>query len=155
MKSFITIFACVLFTSAALGQSAPVKELAVPAYSTEDIKSTGPNGEPAVSATKLELTDEERQKLKNGHFKVAMAFHMLSNEMNSTELVAMKDTFTKLGVNVVGVTDAEMKVEQQVGDIESSWRCILMRFSSIPIDPVSTEFQLSSRRQGGREVGVH
>ena len=149
MKSFITILSCVLLTSAAWGQSSPVKELSVPAFSTEDIKSTGPNGEPAVSATKLELTDEDRQKLKDGHFKVAMAFHMLSNEMNSTELVAMKDTFTKLGVNVVGVTDAQMKVEQQVGDIESLMALHPDALLSIPIDPVSTESTYRAASKAG------
>ena len=155
MKSFITILSCVLLTSAAWGQSSPVKELSVPAFSTEDIKSTGPNGEPAVSATKLELTDEDRQKLKDGHFKVAMAFHMLSNEMNSTELVAMKDTFTKLGVNVVGVTDAQMKVEQQVGDIESSDGAASRRAAQHSDRPGIHGVHLSSRLQGGSEVGVH
>jgi ribose transport system substrate-binding protein len=153
MKGFIGIVACAtLLTSAAWGQSAPVKELAVPAYSTEDIKSTGPNGEPAVSATKLELTDEERQKLKNGHFKVAMAFHMLSNEMNSTELVALKDTFAKLGVNVVGVTDAQMKVEQQVGDIESLMALHPDALLSIPIDPVSTESSYRAAEKAGAKL---
>jgi ribose transport system substrate-binding protein len=149
MKSFITALTCVLLSSAAWGQSAPPKELSVPAFSTEDIKSTGPNGEPAVSATKLSLTDEEIQKVKNGHFKVAMAFHMLSNEMNSTELVAMKDTFAKLGVTVVGVTDAEMKVEQQVGDIESLMALHPDALLSIPIDPVSTESSYRAAAKAG------
>jgi ribose transport system substrate-binding protein len=133
-------------------QSAPAKDLAVPAYSTDEIKSTGPNGEPAVSATKLTLTDDELQKVKNGHFKVAMAFHMLSNEMNSTELSAMKDTFGKLGVTVVGVTDAQMKVEAQVGDIESLMALHPDAILSTPIDPVSTEASYRAAAAAGAKI---
>jgi len=152
MKRLATALTCVLLTSSAWAQNSPVRDLAVPTFSTEDIKSTGPNGEPAVSTTKLTLTDEDRQKLKNGHFKVAMAFHMLSNEMNSTELTAMKQTFADLGVNVVGVTDAQMKVERQVGDVESLMALHPDALLSIPIDPVSTESSYRAAAAAGAKL---
>ena len=152
MKTRIGILALALLGTVALAPVASAAELAVPAFSTDDIKSTGPNGEPAVSATKLSLTDEEKQKLKDGHFKVAIASHMLSNEMNNTQLQAMRDTFGALGVEVVGVTDAQMKVETQVANIESLMALKPDAILSTPIDPVSTEASYRAAAKAGAKI---
>ncbi|MCW2308989.1 substrate-binding domain-containing protein [Rhodobium gokarnense] len=152
MRKYLAVTACVLFASAMAAQSPLAKELSVPAYSTEDLKSTGPNGEPAASAMSLELTAEDRQKLKDGKFKVAFAFHMLSNEMTTTELAAIKDTFNELGVELVGVTDAQMKVETQVSNIESLMALQPDLLLSTPIDPISTAASYRAAAEQGAKL---
>ncbi|MCX5512974.1 substrate-binding domain-containing protein [Kaistia algarum] len=152
MKTRMAILGLALLGTVALSPVVSAAELAVPAFSTDEIKSTGPHGEPAVSATKLSLTDEEKQKLKDGHFKVAIAFHMLSNEMNNTQLLAMKDVFNELGIELVGVTDAQMKVETQVANIESLMALHPDAILSTPIDPVSTEASYRAAAKAGAKI---
>ncbi|MBX3584192.1 MAG: substrate-binding domain-containing protein [Rhizobiaceae bacterium] len=152
MKSRLSILVLALLGTVALSPAGMAGELSVPAFSADEIKSTGPLGEAAVSATQLTLTDEEKQKLKDGKFKVGMAFHMLSNEMNQTVLMALKDTFADLGVEVVGVTDAQMKVETQVANIESLTALDPDAILSVPIDPVSTEASYRAAIEAGAKI---
>lgn len=152
MKTRVAMMALALLGTVPLSPIAMAGELAVPAFSTDEIRSTGPNGEAAVSATKLSLTDGEKQKLKDGRFKVAIASHMLSNEMNNTQLQAMRDTFSQLGVEVVGVTDAQMKVETQVANIESLMALKPDAILSTPIDPVSTEASYRAAAKAGAKI---
>lgn len=152
MNTRLSILALALLGTVAFSPIATAAELKVPAFSADEIKSTGPRGEAAVSATQLSLTDEEKQKLKDGKFKVAMAFHMLSNEMNQTVLMALKDTFAEMGVEVVGVTDAQMKVETQVANIESLTALGANAILSVPIDPVSTEASYRAAIEAGAKI---
>lgn len=128
------------------------KELVPPSYSADESFSKGPNGEDAASATIFKLTDEEKQQIKDGGFKVALSFHDISNEFASAELEAMKSTFESLGIEIVGVTDAGFKVEQQVSDIESLLALQPDVLLSTPVDPISTEAAYRSAISKGSKI---
>lgn len=105
---------------------------------TGEILSTGPNGEKATPATTLSLTDEEIQKVKDGKYTAAICFHYAGNDWSSAQQKGLQDTFAKLGIEVVSVTDANFKPEQQVSDIETVLALDPDIIVSIPTDPVAT-----------------
>lgn len=105
---------------------------------TGDILSTGPNGEKATPATTLGLTDEEVQQIKDGKYTAAICFHYAGNDWSSAQQKGLQDTFKNLGIEVVSVTDANFKPEQQVSDIETVLALDPDIIVSIPTDPVAT-----------------
>jgi ribose transport system substrate-binding protein len=98
----------------------------------------GPNGEPAVSAKSLQLTEEELQKIKDGKFKAAIVMHYSGTDYMNAAVGAMQDTFKKMGIEVVAVTDAQFKAEKQVNDIETVLAKKPDIMISVPVDAVST-----------------
>ena len=119
--------------------SRPIITLVPPEFDPNESFSTGPNGEPASSATGLTLTDDEIQQLKDGNYKVVLAFHYMGNEFNTSVMEAISATFETFGIEIAGVTDANFSVEQQVADIESLLALNPDVLLSTPVDPVSTE----------------
>ncbi|NDL67025.1 substrate-binding domain-containing protein [Anaerotalea alkaliphila] len=103
-----------------------------------EIKSLGPNGETAVSAETLGLTDEEIEQIKAGNYKAAISFHYGGNDWSASQLQGLKDTFEKLGIEVVGVTDANFAPERQVSDLETLMALKPDIMVSIPTDPTAT-----------------
>lgn len=104
----------------------------------KEILSKGPNGETAISAKTLKLTPEEITKLKEGHYKAAIAMHYAGNDWSTAQIKGLQDTFAKLGIEVVATTDANFKSEKQVSDIETIMAKKANVIVSIPVDPVST-----------------
>lgn len=103
-----------------------------------DIKSTGPNGEKATPASSLTLTDEEIAKLKAGNYSAAISFHYAGNDWSSAQQKGLEDTFKKYGINIVGTTDANFSVEQQVSDLETLTALNPDVMISIPTDAKAT-----------------
>ena len=103
-----------------------------------EILSTGPNGEKATPATTLSLTDEEIEKVKSGDYTAAIVLHYAGNDWSTAQVQGLKDTFEKLGITVLSVTDAQFKAEKQVSDIENVLALDPSIIVSIPVDPVST-----------------
>ncbi len=71
--------------------------------------------------------------------------------VNNTQLQAMRDTFGQLGVEVVGVTDAQMKVETR-SPTSSLMALKPDAILSTPIDPVSTEAGYRAAVKGGAKI---
>ena len=103
-----------------------------------NIKSTGPNGEKAAPASSLTLTDEEIAKLKAGNYSAAISFHYAGNDWSSAQQKGLEDTFKKYGINIVGTTDANFSVEQQVSDLETLTALNPDVMISIPTDAKAT-----------------
>lgn len=108
------------------------------ATSDGQVLSTGPHGEKATLATTLKLTDEEIAKVKSGNYTAAIVLHYAGNDWSTAQVQGLKDTFAKLGIKVVAVTDANFKAEKQVSDIENVLALDPNIIVSIPVDPVST-----------------
>ncbi|MDR2722179.1 MAG: substrate-binding domain-containing protein [Cellulomonadaceae bacterium] len=103
-----------------------------------EVLATGPHGEEAVSATTLELTDAEREQIRNGNYRAAIAFHYSGDDWSRAQEAGMRAAFEELGIQVVGVTDAGFSVEQQVADVENLKSLGADILISIPVDPVAT-----------------
>lgn len=106
--------------------------------SDTQILSTGPHGEKATPANTLKLTDEEIAKVKAGKYTAAVVLHYAGNDWSTAQVNGLKDTFGKLGIKVLSVTDSNFKAEKQVSDIENVLALKPNIIVSIPVDPVST-----------------
>lgn len=103
-----------------------------------NIRSIGPNGETATPASSLTLTDEEIEKLKEGNYTAAISFHYAGNDWSSAQQKGLEDTFKKYGITIVGTTDANFSVEQQVSDLETLTALKPDVMISIPTDAKAT-----------------
>ena len=111
---------------------------ATPSSGTGEILSTGPNGETAVPATEIELTEEEIQTIKGGHYTAAISFHYGGNDWSAAQQKGLKDTFEQLGIEVTAITDADFSAEKQVSDLETIMAKNPDILVSIPTDATST-----------------
>lgn len=102
------------------------------------VQDIGPNGEKAVSAKELKLTEEELKKIKDGHYSAAIVMHYSGTDYMNAAVGAMKNTFDRMGIKVVAVTDAQFKAEKQVNDIETVLAKKPDVMISVPVDAVST-----------------
>jgi ribose transport system substrate-binding protein len=109
-----------------------------PAIPDIEVRDKGPNGEQAISAKSLQLTEEELQKIKDGKYKAAIVMHYSGTDYMNAAVGAMEDTFKKMGIKVVAVTDAQFKAEKQVNDIETVLAKKPDIMISVPVDAVST-----------------
>ncbi|MEH7336326.1 substrate-binding domain-containing protein [Neobacillus drentensis] len=115
--------------------TAPVKEINL---NPTEVLGVGPYGEKAVSPSQLTLTDEEKQKLKDGNFTAAFVYHMQSNAPNQVKLAAAKSLLEELGVKVVSVTDANFNAQTEIANIESTMALKPDVMITMPVDPEAT-----------------
>ncbi|MEK3991619.1 substrate-binding domain-containing protein [Robertmurraya sp. FSL R5-0851] len=104
----------------------------------DEILSTGPHGEEAVSAKTLQLSLKDLKKLKEKNYKAAIAMHYTDNDFSTAIIRGLKDTFEKMGIEVVAVTDAQFTPEKQLSDIEIIMAKKPDVIVSLPVDPVAT-----------------
>jgi ribose transport system substrate-binding protein len=123
-----------------------------PSAGTGEILSTGPNGEKATDATELTLTDEEKQKIKDGGYTAAISFHYGGNDWSASQLKGLTDTFNDLGIELVATTDANFAAEQQVADLETIMAKSPDVLVSIPTDATATADAYKRVVDGGTKV---
>jgi ribose transport system substrate-binding protein len=173
MKKFLSIMTMIVFiTSIALvgcgkesattdkGEGAETEEVAAvsgPITINQDIPdqeilSKGPDGEAAISAKTLQLTEEEVEKIKEGNYKAALVMHYAGNDWATAQIEGLKATFAKMGIEVVAVTDAQFKAEKQVSDIETVLAKKPDIIVGIPVDPVSTASAFKKAADAGVKI---
>jgi len=104
----------------------------------DKILSTGPHGEEAVSAKTLQLSLKDLKKLKEKKYKAAIAMHYTEVDFSTAIINGLKDTFEKMGIEVVAVSDAEFNADKQISDIESIIANKADVIVSLPVDPIAT-----------------
>jgi ribose transport system substrate-binding protein len=102
------------------------------------ILSTGPHGEEAVSAKTLQLSLKDLKMLKEKKYKAAIAMHYTGNDWSRSQVEGLMDTFSKMGIEVVAVTDSQFNWEKQVSDLETILSKKPDVIVSIPVNPKST-----------------
>jgi ribose transport system substrate-binding protein len=115
----------------------------------EGIVGKGPNGEPAASMADLELSAADDQKVKNGHFKIGIVMHTEDLDWSKLQIRGITDTLKKHGASVLGVTNAQFKVEKQIGDIENMIHRKPDAIISIPVDDTATATAYKKVSQAG------
>ena len=113
------------------------------------VLSVGPNGEAPAGFDATTLTDDEVAKVKAGNFKVAIVMHYAGNDWSTAQVEGLQAEFTRLGMEVVAVTDANFKPEQQVSDLETVLALKPDLIVSIPTDPVATAAAYAQARDAG------
>lgn len=71
-----------------------------------EIRSVGPDGEAAVDASTIELTDDQIAQIKEGGYTAAICLHYGGNDWSTSQQKGLEDTFGELGIEIVAVTDA-------------------------------------------------
>ncbi len=117
-----------------------------------EIKAVGPNGEKAVLATELSLTDEEIEKVKAGNYTAAISLHYGGNDWSTSQIAGLTDTFEKLGIKIVATTDADFSPERQVSDLESIMAKKPDILVSIPVDATSTADAFKRVAESGTKI---
>ena len=109
-------------------------DLALPlAGLAQEPVTTGPNGEPATSATSVVLSDSDVDALKAGTFTAAFAWHELYDWSSAVSRGA-QDEFARLGIKVVAETNAGFDAARQTGDIETILALKPSILISLPVD---------------------
>lgn len=78
----------------------------------------GPFGERAFSPDDITFTEEERMRIKQGDYKVAISFHYGGTAWKDLHERGIRDTLEKFGITVVTVTDAHFDPELQITQLE-------------------------------------
>ena len=104
----------------------------------DQILTKGPHGEQGVNADTITLSDEQKNAIKEGKFKVALCMHYGGNDWATAQINAIKDTCAELNMEVVAVTDANFSAEKQVSDIETVMALKPDAIISIPTDITAT-----------------
>lgn len=102
------------------------------------IIGAGPNGEKAASPREVELTPQQAQRVRDGHFRVGIAMQTMDIDFATVQTTVMKAEFAKYGVDVIGVTDAQWKTEKQIGDLENLIQQRPDGILGVPVDDVAT-----------------
>ena len=111
--------------------------------------ATGPNGEAATPASEIQLTEEEKQQIRDGGYTAAISLHYGGNDWASSQLEGHQATFEDLGIEVVAVTDADFSAEQEVSDIETIMAKNADIIVSIPTDATATADAFQSVTEAG------
>ncbi|PLR82495.1 sugar ABC transporter substrate-binding protein [Bacillus canaveralius] len=117
-----------------------------------EILSKGPDGESAISAKTLQLTEEEVEEIKAGDYTAAIVMHYAGNDWATAQIAGLEATFKRMGIEVVAVTDAQFKAEKQVSDIETVLAKSPDIIVGIPVDPVSTAGAFKKAADAGVKV---
>ncbi|MCO4273254.1 substrate-binding domain-containing protein [Pseudarthrobacter sp. HLT3-5] len=102
------------------------------------IVGKGKNGEEPALVDKLQLSDADKKKVADGKFSVGISMNTMDIDWSRLTIEGIQKTLTGLGVQVVGVTDAKFKVQQQISDLENLITKKPDAIISIPTDDVAT-----------------
>lgn len=109
----------------------------IPGYDNEQGEfAKGPNGETAVPASDVTVTEEQYAQLKEKKLKAAMLWAGAGEWYNAMTDGANAE-FEKMGIEVVTISDAQFDPSKQATDIETSMAVKPDIILSLPVDPVS------------------
>lgn len=143
-KNILSLLTAVIFGASLFGCSSSSGGLSdnevlstIPNYDAEvGTFAKGPNGEDAVAASEIELTDEQYAAAKAMNLKLAMLWAGTSEWYNGMTDGALAEC-EKLGIEVLTVADAEFDPTLQATQIETTLSLKPDIILSLPVDPVS------------------
>lgn len=116
------------------------------------VLSLGPNGESPQGFETTELTDAEVEQIQAAGLSAAIVLHYGGNDWSAAQVEGLTSEFNRLGINIVAVTDANFRPEQQVSDIETVLALNPDIIVSIPTDPVATADAYAKARDAGVQL---
>ena len=78
----------------------------------------GPFGDTAVPPDWIVLSREERKRLRNGHYRVAISFHYTGTAWAELHEKGIRDELERYGIDVISVTDAHFDSALQNAQLE-------------------------------------
>lgn len=116
------------------------------------VVSDGQRGEPGFPAADLKLTDEQIAKVREGKFTVAISMGWLGDDWASQQLIGLKETFEKLGIEVVAETNANWDDAKQIADLEAISVLKPDLLVSIPLNGQTTAGAFKKIAEAGSKV---
>jgi ribose transport system substrate-binding protein len=133
-----------------LTAAAPAEDLAAALAKVEANPAPGPHGEQPVLASDIKLSPEELEKIKAMKAKAAIVMHYTATEWAQAQMKGQRDAFKEMGVEIIAVTDAGYKPEQQVTDIET----VLAQKPNIIISAPAEEGSTAEAYRKAAQAGV-
>jgi len=96
----------------------------------------GPLGEESVDASKVSLSSAEEKKLKEGNHTAALVWHE-DADLTRALTRGIEHRFGEMGIEIVGVTDAEFDPAKQQRDLDGVLARNPDAIISIPVDPTT------------------
>ena len=116
------------------------------------VVSDGQRGEVGFPAADLKLTDEQIEKVKAGKFTVAISMGWMGDDWASQQLIGLKETFEKLGIEVVAETNANWDDAKQIADIETISVLKPDLLVSIPLNGQTTAGAFKKIHEAGTKI---
>jgi len=91
-----------------------------------------------TTAQEVKLSEAQLTQIKAMKASAAIVMHYSGDDWSSAQIAGLKHQFDKMGIEVIAVTDARFKPEQQVADLEAVIAKNPNIIVSIPTDPVLT-----------------
>ena len=108
---------------------------------SETVVSQGPRGEDGVLYSTIQITDEQAQKIRDGHFTAAISMGWLGDDWATQQLLGLKETFESLGIKVVAETNANWEDARQISDLDAISVLKPDLLVSIPLNTATTANQ--------------
>ncbi|MBO6882776.1 MAG: substrate-binding domain-containing protein [Marivita sp.] len=86
---------------------------------SQTVVSLGPRGEEGVLYTEIQITEEQKEKIRAGNFTAAISMGWLGDDWASQQLLGLKETFADLGIEVVAETNANWEDARQISDLDA------------------------------------
>jgi ribose transport system substrate-binding protein len=112
------------------------KTIDAAALQPDQLVGVSPRGGKPSSPDVVELTDQEKQKVKDSHFKVGIAMQTEDIDYSTILIRSFKKTFEEYGVEIVGITDGQWNVSKQQNDIQDLIQRRPDGIMSVPTDSV-------------------
>ncbi|MDR0552462.1 MAG: substrate-binding domain-containing protein [Spirochaetaceae bacterium] len=104
-------------------------------FKTNAVFGIAPNGQKAGSITDVQLSDEEKAKIRKGNYTAAFCYHQLDNQVNQSKLAATRAVLADLNIKVLSVTDAQSQPDKLVNDLETTLALKPDILFSMPYEP--------------------
>lgn len=118
------------------------------------IMGLGPRGEQSASPEELELTDDEAARARAGRYKVGVVLHTADSDWSKEQVRGITDTLAKYDAEVIGITDANFKVDRQIADLEAMVQRRPDAIISIPVNEIATAEAYAKVSQAGIQLIV-
>lgn len=154
-KKVVSMLLCVaMVTSLAMGCAKETKEpeekketkssgqsadYAAVDFSGTEVFGISPTGEKAGSIEDVQLTEEEKEKIRSGNYTAAFCYHQLDNQVNISKYDATVAILEDLNIEVLSTTDAQSNADKLVDDLETTLALKPDVLFSMPYDPDVTK----------------
>lgn len=119
---------------------------------SQTVVSLGPRGEEGVLFSEIQITDEQKERIRAGNFTVAISMGWLGDDWASQQLLGLKETFEDLGIEVVAETNANWQDARQISDLDAISVLKPDLVVSIPLNTATTASAYRRLAEAGSKI---
>lgn len=119
---------------------------------SQTVVSLGPRGEEGVLYTEIQITEEQKEKIRAGNFTAAISMGWLGDDWASQQLLGLKETFADLNIEVVAETNANWEDARQISDLDAISVLKPDLVVSIPLNTATTASAFQRLAEAGSQI---